>query len=294
MDEVNSTKYGKEKANNNSEIKNIYKIPDNYSTLHSMSEIKKCVEKISSLQKVLKDSSSNSRSSFDQVDRSININSIVPQGFTKDTNDIVITTEQNADGKHFLEILKSEQNRLIEKAEELEADIIILSQDEKKYEEVLGLLRSASGKSRLLVSQKMTQFEGLCHNNINQAPSEKFQTTNEDLQGFWDMVKLQIDHVDSLFKEIQTLKNNKWILKTNSISEEDDNTNLVKLSTKKSTKSQGLRAKKSDKLLQDINGTKKEDARRKELLELKRRAKNAMQNQETQKPSDSNTLEFFF
>lgn len=35
-------------------------------------------------------------------------------------------------------------------------------------EEVKGKLRAAYGKARLLVSQKLEQFKGLCANNINQ------------------------------------------------------------------------------------------------------------------------------
>lgn len=51
---------------------------------------------------------------------------------------------------------------------------------------------------------------GLCHNNLNQTPDEKFPTTSEDLQGFWDMLLLQVDHVDSIFAEIEELKKNNW------------------------------------------------------------------------------------
>lgn len=53
-------------------------------------------------------------------------------------------------------------------------------------------------------------FAGLCHNNLNQVPGEKFPTTCGDLQGFWDMLLLQVDHIDSLFKELELLKANNW------------------------------------------------------------------------------------
>lgn len=53
-------------------------------------------------------------------------------------------------------------------------------------------------------------FLGLCLTSMNQIPGEKFPTTNEDLQGFWDMVMLQVDHVDSLFKEIEIFRANNW------------------------------------------------------------------------------------
>ncbi|KAH9633723.1 hypothetical protein HF086_008745 [Spodoptera exigua] len=77
-------------------------------------------------------------------------------------------------------------------------------------EEVLGFLRAASGKARLLATQKMQQFEGLCYNNINERQDEPFPTTVEDLQGFWDMVCLQVANVDALYKQIAELKANNW------------------------------------------------------------------------------------
>lgn len=40
---------------------------------------------------------------------------------------------------------------------------------------------------------------------------EPFPTTGEDLAGFWDMVNIQVEHVKSLFHEIQTLRNNGWL-----------------------------------------------------------------------------------
>ncbi len=51
---------------------------------------------------------------------------------------------------------------------------------------------------------------GLCHNNLIQTPGEKLATTSQDLQGFWDMLLLQVDHMDSIFAEIEELKRNNW------------------------------------------------------------------------------------
>lgn len=62
------------------------------------------------------------------------------------------------DGHYFLKTLKNETDRLIKLAENVEDEM-----ENKKTdipEEILGYLRSASGKARLLVSQKMQQFEG--------------------------------------------------------------------------------------------------------------------------------------
>lgn len=97
-------------------------------------------------------------------------------------------------------------------------------------EDTFGLLRAASGKARLLATQKMKQFEGLyptpisyifiyinirsfaglCHNNLNRSPEDAFPTTLDDLQGFWDMVYLQVTHVDTIFEDIEQLKRSDW------------------------------------------------------------------------------------
>lgn len=44
-----------------------------------------------------------------------------------------------------------------------------------------------------------------------QSPDEPFPTTGQDLAGFWDMVTIQVDHVRSMFGEIQKLKENNWV-----------------------------------------------------------------------------------
>lgn len=58
-------------------------------------------------------------------------------------------------------------------------------------------------------------FLGLCHNNLNSSPEDQFPTTVDDLQGFWDMVYLQVDHVDSIFADIENLKKNDWKVSKN-------------------------------------------------------------------------------
>ncbi|XP_076180106.1 uncharacterized protein LOC143153127 [Ptiloglossa arizonensis] len=116
---------------------------------------------------------------------------------------------EEKDGHYFLKLLKQETNRLLSLAASAEAeltnnDTVLLP------EEAAGKLRSAAGKARLLASQKMQQFEGLCQKNMNQVPGEEFPTTNEDLAGFWDMVMLQVVQVNELFDHIEKLRNSQW------------------------------------------------------------------------------------
>jgi hypothetical protein len=43
-----------------------------------------------------------------------------------------------------------------------------------------------------------------------QSSDEPFPTTSQDLAGFWDMVMIQVDDVNRLFAEIDSLKKNGW------------------------------------------------------------------------------------
>ncbi|XP_049882556.1 uncharacterized protein LOC126378340 isoform X2 [Pectinophora gossypiella] len=113
------------------------------------------------------------------------------------------------DAHYFLELEKKETERLIALAVTAEKELENFQEGEVS-EEILGLLRAASGKARLLATQKMQQFEGLCYNNINERHDEPFPTTLQDLQGFWDMVCLQVRNVDALYAHIRMLKENGW------------------------------------------------------------------------------------
>lgn len=64
-----------------------------------------------------------------------------------------------------MQLLKQETDRLLSLAASAEAELA--SGDTVALpEEAAGKLRSAAGKARLLASQKMQQFEGLCQKNI--------------------------------------------------------------------------------------------------------------------------------
>ncbi|XP_044316465.1 uncharacterized protein LOC123037868 [Drosophila rhopaloa] len=185
------------------------------------------------------------------------------------------------DGNYFLQILKEEQIRLLALAALADKYADALSTNLDISEDTFGLLRSASGKARLLVSQKMKQFEGLCHNNVNRSPKDEYPTTADDLQGFWDMVYLQVEHVDSIFNDIEQLKANDW-------KRLDEPTKMDPVSNKiKSAKIGVLQAKSAGKTRNsNINGSKapppdsaaalKRETQRKQLLEMKRQRREAM------------------
>lgn len=51
---------------------------------------------------------------------------------------------------------------------------------------------------------------GLCNDSINQITRDMPPPTPADLQGFWEMVLLQVENVDSLYAELDKLRANGW------------------------------------------------------------------------------------
>ncbi|XP_046399304.1 uncharacterized protein LOC124165821 isoform X2 [Ischnura elegans] len=116
------------------------------------------------------------------------------------------------DGHYFIRLLKSEIARLTKLVDSAEEELARGVDGENPLpEEAAGWLRSAAGQARLLMRQKMQQFEGLCQKHLLQSPGEAFPTTLEDLAGFWDMVLLQVASVDAMFQEIDTLRASGWV-----------------------------------------------------------------------------------
>ncbi|XP_049284696.1 uncharacterized protein DDB_G0283357-like [Anopheles funestus] len=200
------------------------------------------------------------------------------------------------DGNHFLRILKTEQKRLRTMADVVEGEINQLKADGVVLgEDINGYILAAVGKARLLCSQKMKQFEDLCYTNLNQSPDEKFQTTGEDLRGFWDMVMLQVNNVDASFDEIDSFRKNSWrkpIPKSPPPAQARNGTaprtKLVKRPYKTQTTasnggstvtdgSNGVEAKKASAAL----AAAKREAQRKQLMEMKRKQKLANSQQQT-------------
>ncbi|XP_050076854.1 probable WRKY transcription factor protein 1 [Anopheles maculipalpis] len=199
------------------------------------------------------------------------------------------------DGNHFLRILKTEQKRLGTMADDVEKEINQLKADGTVVlgEDINGYILVAIGKARLLCSQKMKQFEDLCYTNLNQSPDEKFQTTGEDLRGFWDMVMLQVNNVDASFDEIDSFRKNDWrkpIPKSPPPARNGTaprTTKLVKRPYKTQTTasnggstvtdgSNGVEAKKASAAL----AAAKREAQRKQLMEMKRKQKLANSQQQ--------------
>lgn len=114
------------------------------------------------------------------------------------------------------------------------------------------------GKSHLLMSKKIKQFLGLCENNISGALDDVSRPKNNDLEGFWDMVKIQVNQVKNEMQEIIELSNKGW--------PEDENENREK--SIKIIKAK-MKAKKPI-----VSNSKYDAARRKAIEEQRRAMKN--------------------
>lgn len=55
------------------------------------------------------------------------------------------------------------------------------------------------------------RFLGLCMDCLKEVKRDGMPPPNtEDLQGFWDMVYLQVENVDALYAELDQLRANGW------------------------------------------------------------------------------------
>ncbi|KAL4228410.1 Guanylate-kinase-associated protein (GKAP) protein [Mactra antiquata] len=117
----------------------------------------------------------------------------------------VSTGDINKDADYFLGVAQIEEDRLLMLCSKCEMELL----SETISEEASGKIRAAVGKANLLISQKFRQFQDLCQQHKNPIPDSK-ETKCEDLQGFWEMVKLQVDDVDDMFTEIDMMRQNGW------------------------------------------------------------------------------------
>ncbi|XP_042209782.1 disks large-associated protein 5-like [Homarus americanus] len=75
-------------------------------------------------------------------------------------------------------------------------------------EDIEGDIMVAIGQAELLIKERFNQFNGLI-DDCEFKRGEK-ETTCLDLQGFWDIVYLQVEKVIKKFNSLEKLKNNGW------------------------------------------------------------------------------------
>jgi len=168
------------------------------------------------------------------------------------------------DGHYFLEKTNNEENRIQTMCSSMEDHLTGELSDEAE-----GKIRVFIGKATLLTSKKFKQFKGLCKQNLEQDSEEAFKTTDEDLQGFWDLMMIQVEELDASYQDLLAFKSNNW-------------TNPIKKNESKSANSpsgarrKGVGAKKSAPATPksaeaEARSKAREEARRK-LIAAKREA----------------------
>ncbi|KAL4719178.1 hypothetical protein ACJJTC_017602 [Scirpophaga incertulas] len=98
---------------------------------------------------------------------------------------------------HFRRQLNSEINRINEMCDVWDN----IREQTSLPESIEEAARGAVGQGRLLVSQKLRQFASLVERCARPEPGTAL-VTPADLQGFWDMVYIQVENIDLRFQEI--------------------------------------------------------------------------------------------
>ncbi|XP_064100854.1 disks large-associated protein 4-like [Macrobrachium nipponense] len=187
--------------------------------------------------------------------------------------------KKQKEGHNFLQLVDKEVSELQGLICNAESDLETFTP--QMSEEVQGKVLAATGKARLLISQKIEQFRGLCQQNIDGPKGDEPTITAEDLAGFWDMVFIQVDNVHHLFKEVSVLKANGW--------KEDPNTYNTNNVTKGPVKREPVKVMK--KAMKNCSEERKaRNEARKKLLEERRRAmKEAIKAKQAQPDANGST-----
>eukprot|EP00095_Tigriopus_kingsejongensis_P007238 maker-scaffold435_size171904-snap-gene-0.26 protein:Tk07238 transcript:maker-scaffold435_size171904-snap-gene-0.26-mRNA-1 annotation:"hypothetical protein SINV_10887" len=182
------------------------------------------------------------------------------------------------DAHYFIKLLENEIFKFEEQVCDFEEDL----NNPSISEEIRDCILAAIGKAKLLMAQKLAQFRGLCDKNITiKLEDDPFVPTLQDLAGFWDMVYLQIEHINVLFAELVVIRKNGWTRPENleSTISPHSNKNDTPKSRGKRTPTSGGKAKKTP---EQIEAAKARDEARRTMLEERKRVMKAkqMQNQD--------------
>ncbi|XP_031349439.1 guanylate kinase-associated protein mars-like isoform X2 [Photinus pyralis] len=142
-----------------------------------------------------------------------------------------------AGARYFENLLQKQEQRLSQLCCSWET----YSDTQNPPEEACDMIRMAIGQTKLLMRKKFTKFQeliGQCKNSNG----DKIVTCL-DLHGFWDIILIQINNLDSRFENLDRLKTNNWeeILPVAPTS-----TKQVKLKKVSNTKRKGVKSSLRD------------------------------------------------
>lgn len=126
---------------------------------------------------------------------------------SKKTNTLPITNGNDVDvcnGSYFINLVNLECDSIKTLISQVECLLPIAPEYGQDR------IQAIVGKSNLLMSQKIKQFLGLCEKNLSCALDDLSRPKNNDLEGFWDLVMIQINQVKIEMQEIIKQSNKGW------------------------------------------------------------------------------------
>ena len=63
-----------------------------------------------------------------------------------------------------------------------------------------------------VAAQSSDRGVSVCPPRQSAPADDPFPTTGDDLQGFWDMVLIQVHHIDAMMDELEAIRANNWQL----------------------------------------------------------------------------------
>ncbi|PNF28820.1 hypothetical protein B7P43_G04433 [Cryptotermes secundus] len=167
---------------------------------------------------VTKNRGSSSRRSDKLADESEQYNEQGGLGSSALNSSANYATEENEQHgvMYFRSVLNSETKRLESMCQEW---LHIQSSTYDLPSEISDMISAAVGQTQLLLKKKFCQFNGLIDRceKTSELETTEAPVMCSDLNGFWDMVYMQVEDVDLRFSKLEKLKLNSWREEENTV-----------------------------------------------------------------------------
>ncbi|XP_011504827.1 PREDICTED: putative histone-lysine N-methyltransferase 1 [Ceratosolen solmsi marchali] len=113
--------------------------------------------------------------------------------------------EEERTAQYYKYILNQEIDRLNERCDFWN----VVKEDDTTPEEIRDVIQAAVGQTKLLINKKFERFRSLVLDC--ETGKGEMLVTCKDLQGFWDMMYMEIKDCDNRFNKLEELKRMNWI-----------------------------------------------------------------------------------
>lgn len=139
-------------------------------------------------------------SSSEKLDNDKENNSYLENGSSDSSVD-----EEIRNNNIFLKMVNEEAEVL---TKEREYFLSLLDEATAVSEEAGGRVMASCGKANLLLTSKFKQYRGLC----SEYEKTSRKMTADDMQGFWELILLQVNDVKKMFTALRNLHENNWVI----------------------------------------------------------------------------------